>query len=178
MTNTRKLLLVSAMGFVLMAGSCEDTSTSTAIEKEAAEANQQSLIAKYPVPLLSESLERKNLIERAERINQQNLVGCIYLISYGTVMATYPVDGKVSSLNSYLLSSEKPYWTGGSNGNVGYPIEQADIDGAYGKNADGVFFFTADTNAYVEWQGEYLWSDQCLALSVQPKLVRQIGEDD
>lgn len=168
MKTRTTLAVAAALSFALMAGSCDETRYQ---EEAAAEKNQASLIDRYPVPLLTESLERANLIERAERINQQNLTGCIYLVSYGTVMASYPVRGKVSSLNSYLLSGEK------STGN-GYAIEQADIDGAYGKNADGVFFFTADTNAYVEWQGEYLWSDQCLGLSVQPTLVRQLSADD
>lgn len=99
------------------------------------------------------------------------MAGCIYLVSYGSVMAFYPVSGKVTSLNSYLLSSER------STGS-GYAIEQADIDGAYGENADGVFFFTADTDAYVEWKGEYLWSDQCLAPSQQPQLVRELQADE
>lgn len=164
------LTALPVLGFVLMAAGCEDASTRR-IEEAAAEKNQQALIDRYPVPTLTESLERKNLIERAQRINQQNLTGCIYLVSYGTVMASYPVKGKVSSLNSYLLSGDRYI----GDGTV---VEQADIDGAYGKNADGIFFFTADTNAYVEWQGEYLWSDQCLGLSVQPTLVRQLSADD
>ena len=36
--------------------------------------------------------------------------------------------------------------------------ELADIDGSYGENDNGIFFFTPD-GKYVEWTGEYLFSD-------------------
>lgn len=165
-----KLGLGAGLCLTLMAGGCPESTRQ--VESKAAESNQANLISKYPVPNLTNSLERANLIERSKRINEQNMTGCIYLISYGSVMAFYPVNGKVSSLNSYLLSSEKLLSV-----SSGTTIEQADIDGAYGENADGVFFFTADTNSYVEWKGEYLWSDQCLALAQQPKLVRELTAD-
>lgn len=55
-------------------------------------------------------------------------------------------------------------------------IEQPDYDGAYGKNAEGIFFFTADSNAYVEWAGDYLFSDQPLRLNQEPMMVRNVGD--
>ena len=33
-----------------------------------------------------------------------------------------------------------------------------DVDGSYGENDSGIFFFTVDGN-YVEWTGDYLYSD-------------------
>jgi hypothetical protein len=38
---------------------------------------------------------------------------------------------------------------------------------------DGIFFFEAGTNAYIEWRGDYFYSDQCLTTSQRPILVRQ-----
>ena len=34
----------------------------------------------------------------------------------------------------------------------------ADIDGSYGSNDSGIFFFTTD-GKYIEWTGDYLYSD-------------------
>lgn len=151
---------------------------STVTEARAVENNQSRLVKLLPPPLLDTSLERKNLIERLQRINQQNMSGCIYLMSYGTVVAFYPVRGKVTSLNAYLMGDTTygadPIYSSMRDSVTAVPFEQPDFDGAYGKNADGIFFFTADTDAYVEWSGQYLWSDQCLKPSQQPLMVREV----
>lgn len=34
----------------------------------------------------------------------------------------------------------------------------ADVDGSYGENDSGIFFFTTD-GKYIEWTGTYLYSD-------------------
>ena len=34
----------------------------------------------------------------------------------------------------------------------------ADVDGSYGENDSGIFFFTPD-GKYIEWTGTYLYSD-------------------
>ena len=98
----------------------------------------------------------------------------------GALVAYYPVKRKVSSLNSYLQAGSQivrdPYYSDGKTygASQGQIVEQADIDGAYGKNADGIFFFTQDTNEYVEWQGDYLYTSNCSKPASQPMLVRNI----
>jgi hypothetical protein len=52
-------------------------------------------------------------------------------------------------------------------------MESPDIDGSYGENAHGVFFFTTD-GAYVEWSGTYFWTDRPLKLTQPPELVIDI----
>lgn len=181
-----KTLLASLTCLALLSACGPYTESSASKEQRAQESNQQGLINAIPAPKLQTSLERKNLVERLQRINQENMTGCIYLVNYGTVMAFYPVRGKVTSLNSYLSGDQKPAyfrrgsddsgWDSSTSGPGWQMVESPDYDGAYGKNTDGIFFFTADTNAYVEWKGEYLWSDQCLALNTQPLMVRQITD--
>lgn len=146
------------------------------IEQKAVSKNQDRLLQTIPPPQLDTSLERANLVKRLQRLNAQNMSGCVYLISQGSVMAMYPVSGKVTSLNAYLMAGERIV----RDPNGGKPsgsvlMEQPDFDGAYGKNADGIFFFTADTDAYVEWGGDYVFTDQCLGLNgQQPRLERQV----
>ena len=65
----------------------------------------------------------------------------------------FVVDGKVTSLNSYL-TPDSTYYEGG-----GYKTSWlADVDGSYGENDQGIFFFTPD-GKYIEWTGTYLYSD-------------------
>ena len=110
------------------------------------------------------SLERYNLIRRAYWVNGQrekaNMLPCevqkplgyVVLFSGTAVVGSFVVDGKVSSLNSYLTPDSEYYE--GVSGNEWI----ADIDGTYGSNDNGIFFFTPD-GKYIEWTGTYLYSD-------------------
>lgn len=176
MNNILRSTLIAVS--LLSLSACEGAGQTTSqTERKSVEANQQRLITAIPAPNLTTSLERKNLVERLTRINQQNMSGFIYLLSYGRVVASYPIRGKVTSLNAYLMGSEKPEDDPNGSTDAGsVMVEQPDFDGAYGKNADGIFFFTADTDAYVEWQGSYLFSDQPLKLNQEPLMVRNITD--
>lgn len=137
-----------------------------------------------PVPQLTTSSERKNVAKRAEMFNNEEKISYIYLVSYGKVMSFFTVQGKVSSLRSYMTPTEQlvdrygtpcTYENGddwcSSTGT--YTLSAPDIDGTYGENVEGIFFFTTE-GAYVEWNGEYMMSDQPLKLTTQPELVREI----
>ena len=50
----------------------------------------------------------------------------------------------------------------------------ADVDGSYGENDNGIFFFTPD-GKYIEWTGIYLYSD--IPFEVQSTLLT-IGGDN
>lgn len=112
------------------------------------------------------SLERYNLIKRAywvngEREKAMNVscsverpLGYIVLFSGSTVVGQWIVDGKVTSLNSYLTPDSEYYEYNGTSSNKWL----ADVDGSYGENDTGIFFFTPDGN-YIEWSGDYLYSD-------------------
>ena len=114
------------------------------------------------------SLERYNLIRRTYWVNGQrekaNTLPCSiekplgYIALFtdnGAVVGKFIVDGKVSSLNSFLTPGNVDEYV--SNGGV-KTIELADVDGSYGENDKGIFFFTPD-GKYVEWTGTYLYSD-------------------
>ena len=120
------------------------------------------------------SLERYNLIRRAYWVNGQREkandlpcevekpLGYIVLISNNIIIGNFVVDGKVSSLNSFLTPNSEYYekvissseWTGDKASNKWL----ADVDGSYGENDKGIFFFTPD-GKYIEWTGTYLYSD-------------------
>jgi hypothetical protein len=140
--------------------------------------NQKKLIQSVPVPPLSKSQERLNISKRAQLFDNEDKTSYIYFVSYGKVMAFYTVKGKVSSLKSYMVPQEKLInWDGSpcdtSSTGACYLVSAPDVDGSYGQNSDGIFFFTTD-GAYVEWKGDYMMSDQPLQLSTPPELVRTI----
>lgn len=127
------------------------------------------LVNHQPTPTdLDYSLERYNLIRRAYWVNGQrekaiNLpcgiikpLGYIVLFSNsGAVIGRFIVDGKVSSLNSFLTPNMIQQTAG--EGRV-VETELPDIDGSYGENISGIFFFTTD-GKYIEWTGDFLYSD-------------------
>jgi hypothetical protein len=112
------------------------------------------------------SLERYNLIRRAYWVNGQRQkaqafpspipdlpLGYVVLFTEsGGVVGRFVVEGKVSSLNSYLTPDSEYYSSDYSTKWL------PDIDGSYGNNDDGIFFFTPD-GKYIEWTGVYLYSD-------------------
>lgn len=127
-----------------------------------------SLAISQPTPTdINFSLERYNLMRRAYWVNGQrekaNSIICevpkpfgyIILFAGNAPVSRFIVDGKVSSLNSFLTPSAYDEYV--TQGGV-KTIELSDVDGSYGENDSGIFFFTVDGN-YVEWTGEYLYSD-------------------
>ena len=127
-----------------------------------------NLAISQPTPTdINFSLERYNLMRRAYWVNGQrekaNSIICevpkpfgyIILFAGNAPVSRFIVDGKVSSLNSFLTPNTYDEYI--ANGGV-KTIELPDVDGSYGENDSGIFFFTVDGN-YVEWTGEYLYSD-------------------
>lgn len=136
-------------------------------QKEAANEIQ----ANQPTPTdLEYSLERYNLIRRAYWVNGQREkamslpceiqrpLGYIILMSGNTVVGRFEVDGKVSSLNSFLTPDSDYYEYNGGSSSSYKNNWIADVDGSYGANDNGIFFFTPD-GKYIEWTGTYLYSD-------------------
>lgn len=125
------------------------------------------LQSNQPTPTdIEYSLERYNLIRRAYWVNGQrekaNTLPCpiekpfgyvVLLTESGAVVGQFIVDGKVSSLNSFLTPDSEYYGYDGM-----YNKWLADVDGSYGTNDNGIFFFTVD-GKYIEWTGIYLYSD-------------------
>lgn len=114
------------------------------------------------------SLERYNLIRRTYWVNGkrekaislpcqiEKPLGYIVLFDKGVIFGKFVVDGKVSSLNSYLTPDSEYYDIQKSTSY--YNEWLADVDGSYGANDEGIFFFTPD-GRYIEWTGDYLYSD-------------------
>ena len=159
------ITIALAVTMLLSLSACEVSSSRQDIYTTMANAN--SIQENQPTPDdLEYSLERYNLIRRAYWVNGQREkaislpceierpLGYIVLFTEGGgVVGHYIVDGKVTSLNSYLTPDSEWYENGEYRNNW-----LADVDGSYGENDQGIFFFTPD-GKHIEWTGIYLYSD-------------------
>ena len=162
------MMLIFTFIVSMFAGCSEVTATEQ--NKIDTEKAAEILLSNQVTPTdIEYSLERFNLTKRAYWVNgmyeKANAVPCpverpigyiACLSASGAVVYTGTVDGKVSSLNSYLSPDSEYY----ERNNSSYNNEWlADVDGSYGTNVDGVFWFTVDGH-YKEWTGDYLYGDE------------------
>ena len=192
-TNMKKTAIWKIVAIVGMLTACLlitagcDTKTTTTTTGTKADTSTQinvagKLSANQPTPNdIEYSLERYNLIRRAYWVNGQREkantlvceiekpLGYIVLFSGNTVVGRFVVDGKVSSLNSFLTPDSEYYEI--NYGGTGTRVNKwlADVDGSYGENDSGIFFFTPD-GKYVEWSGDYLYSD--IPFEIESPVIR------
>lgn len=170
------LAVVMALSIMVCLAGCDmeysETVSGTAQDVKNTKSAANTLQANQPTPTdIQYSLERYNLIRRAYWVNGQrekaNALPCeiekplgyIVLFSGNVAVGNFVVDGKVSSLNSFLTPDSEYYEQKyGSNGWSDGNRWLADVDGSYGENDSGIFFFTPD-GKYIEWSGDYLYSD-------------------
>ena len=157
--------VICALCIILCLTGCSEPSGSH-MDNINTKENANRLQNNQPTPTdIEYSLERYNLTRRAYWVNGQrekaNALVCpiekplgyvILLTESGSVVGKFTVDGKVSSLNSFLTPDSEYYSCSATNKWL------ADVDGSYGENDNGIFFFTPD-GKYVEWSGIYLYSD-------------------
>jgi len=172
----KRIALVLVLVLMMFALCSCDEYVATGTEADVAQTtkNAHGLAQRQPTPSdIEYSLERYNLIRRAYWVNGMREkaitlpceidrpLGYIVLFAGNATVGSFVVDGKVSSLNSFLTPDSLFYEVAGDyiNGSSAYENEWlADVDGSYGENDNGIFFFTPD-GKYVEWTGEYLYSD-------------------
>lgn len=188
MKNIR-IITILIIATILLTG-CDafrDTTPATTQNVADTQIATENILANQKTPTdINFSLERYNLIKRAYWVNGQRQkadavpcnverpIGYITLIAGNTILCEYTVDGKISSLNSYLSADSEYYEKNGCNGSY-YNRWLADVDGSYGTNVDGIFWFDCN-GCYHEWSGTYLYSD--IPLHVDHPVVQIGGEVD
>lgn len=184
------IILATLVVMFVMLFMCSCHANNTKADVKATLSIGDKLSENQPTPTdIDYSLERYNLIKRAYWVNGQrekaNTLVCAvekplgYIVLFtdaGGVVGSFVVDGKVSSLNSFLTPDSMYYEAIGdyvANGKANQENEWLpDVDGSYGENDAGIFFFTTD-GKYIEWTGTYLYSD--ILFIVDDPIVK-IGE--
>jgi hypothetical protein len=172
----KALIFLMAFGLILTFCACGTVESSAATVTAQQDRNNtlsigDKLTSNQPTPTdIDYSLERYNLIKRTYWVNGQrekaNTLLCaidkplgyiILLTDNGAVVGSFIVDGKISSLNSFLTPDSEYYeYSAGETSRKNQWLP--DVDGSYGENDSGIFFFTPD-GKYIEWTGTYLYSD-------------------
>lgn len=163
----KRIALVALVSMMLFALAGCDEPSGSVVDMQKTVQNANALQENQPTPTdIEYSLERYNLIRRAYWVNGQRekamslpcpiadipLGYVVLFMDNGGVVGRFCVQGKVSSLNSFLTPDSEYY-------SASYNIRWlADVDGSYGENDNGIFFFTPD-GKYIEWSGCYLYSD-------------------
>lgn len=168
----RIISIILALIVVLMIAGCDEVTTGSKADVQKTIDTANTLQEKQPTPTdFDYSLERYNLIRRAYWVNGQRekartypcpiadvpLGYVVLFTNNGGVVGRFVVEGKVTSLNSYLTPDSEFYeYSAGESSRKNNWL--ADVDGSYGENDSGIFFFTPD-GKYIEWTGTYLYSD-------------------
>ena len=169
--KTKIIVALSAIVLVFATAGCDIDGTQKDNLRTVALGNRMSITQATPNDL-NYSLERFNLIRRAYWVNGmrerarslpcpvEKPLGYIVLMGdAGAVIGKFVVDGKVSSLLNYLTPDSEYYASC-----TGYNKWLPDVDGSFGRNDNGIFFFTPQGN-YVEWKGTYLYTDILFEIS-------------
>ena len=186
------IILVATVVVFCLVG-CAGTGTESGSREDVLNTKRMSdrLQTNQPTPTdIDYSLERYNLIRRTYWVNGQrekaNALPCEvekplgYIVLFtdnGSVVGSFVVDGKVSSLNSFL-TPDSEYYEKVSNDVTGDKASNkwlADVDGSYGENDNGIFFFTTD-GKYIEYTGAYLYSD--IPFEVDNPILRVEGANN
>lgn len=183
--------IVLVLTVITVLTGCDSEFLSTEEDKQSTLNIGNELSSKQPTPTdIDYSLERYNLIKRAYWVNGMRdkarslpspiadmpLGYIVLLTESGSIVGKFTVDGKVTSLNSYLTPDSEYYEkTTCSKDSDGWCTNNRwlpDVDGSYGSNDNGIFFFTTD-GKYIEWTGTYLYSD--IPFKVDNPIVK-VGE--
>lgn len=154
------LLCVLACSFICATDTeCSDSSRSQA--EAVQEVSIQKAMSSVEIPTVSYFQERKTIARWTKYWDKPNVVAYLYLISYGTIIGYYVIDGKPASSRSYLFPEEKYFAEGAV-------LSTPDIDGTYGENNPGIRFFTS-SGIPAEYGGNgmsYLYTASPLPINV------------
>ena len=156
----KKLILITVLlvaACLCLTGCSEPEPNASQQDINITKENAQNLASSQSTPTdIEYSLERYNLIRRAYWVNgmreRANSLPCEIEKPLGYIVL-FSGNAVVGSFLTPSVEEKKVY---------GYELiissELADVDGSYGENDTGIFFFTPD-GKYVEWSGDYLYSD-------------------
>lgn len=154
----RKLIFLFLSGIIIFitltsekgCGDSNRPANTSAIDEQAhTETNQQRLLTNQPLPDISWSMERDNLIKLKKLQNDRTINFYMYVFIEGISepIGYYQVN-KVSSVNSQLSNPEQIIsgisTTNNIPSNTACVISSPSEDGSYGTNGDAVFGFTPE----------------------------------
>ena len=144
----KQFVLLSIISLIMVLfSSCDNRpkNTSALDEQFHTEINQRTLLQNQPLPSITWSMERDNLIKLKKLQNDRTINFFMYVFIEGIAdpIGYYQVN-KVSSVNSQLSNPQQLISQYQQNHFVDGVIESPSEDGSYGTNGDAVFGFTPE----------------------------------
>ncbi len=163
------ILAVCALGLAACENSPPPAKPSDALakmrEKAAAEAERA----------VTNSYEINNIAKRRHLFGKPGIIGyVVFLNDMGQPVQYLTVDGKCTSSNKRLTRGQEIMEGQYSNEFV---VDAASEDGTYGKSDEYIYCFTPD-GRYVQWSGQYLYSDKPFDLTTKPMVISVQSRDD
>lgn len=162
-----KILSGLALASLLMAGSCDVQSTQSNKQSEA----QKAEVAANSINFAGGNAEIDNIKRRLELTSDPALMGYITLFNdMGQPILYATVKGKVTS-GSKRLTPPIQQWNVDKGEWGGTEMADAPSDeGTWGSSNPYIFFWTTD-GQYIQWSGNYLYSDKPMRLADTPMVV-------
>lgn len=108
--------------------------------------------------------EQDNILRRSQLVAQPDLVGYVVLLNFGQPVAYYTVRGKITSSTKRLETGQDAHCNANDGVPCGTITDAPSYDGTFGASDPYVYFWTTQ-GQYVQWSGDYLYSDAPLELS-------------
>ncbi len=140
--------------------------------------NAAQVAVPYPLAQLKAGgfLERRLLRENLLRQNDPHRLAYVTLLTdQGQVVATYPIQGMVFSLNSQMTTTNIVE-RHGSDGGGNAVLDAMGDNGTFGPEPNAVGFFTT-SGVEIKWSGKYLESDAPLDLTSKPLLTYNVNQE-
>lgn len=154
----KPLLFIGAiLGVAVLASSCGEISRTTPETKKDTQA-QAARNAANTVKF-NGNAEIDNIKRRLELTSRPALRGYVILLSMGRPVAYIAIKGKITSGSKRLtrtykiIRCDKGEWTGDC------VVKAASDEGTYGRSNPYIYFWTVN-DAYIQWNGAYLYSDK------------------
>jgi hypothetical protein len=167
----RKFLIAITIPFALLLAGCVESSPPSARDTQARAAAEAANSISFTA-----NAEIDNIKRRLELTSDPGRIGFIVLLNESGQPVMYTsVRGKITSSGKRLTNPTRINRYEGNNGSVSVAVGPAPSDeGTWGSSDPYIYFWTIG-GQYIQWSGEYLYSDQPIRLSVQP-LVIEVGE--
>lgn len=123
---------------------------------------------------IQNSAELANLVERINRTNDPNHTWYVYIFTMdGKLMYYSQIQGKVSSTDSSPSAPNRNQCSGSGSGYACGTVDNPALDGSYGKNEPGIFFFLRNaSHTMVETNFYYIVTDSFIPFTQKPVLVQ------
>lgn len=166
----KKLLLIGASALLISCVDYESSQPSVA-EQQARKSEAMNEGVQY-----TKNNEAENILRRRKMFAKEGSIGFITLLNQaGQPIAYYTVDDKPTSSGKRLTNPVKAHRIdrGEYSGSALGPAPSD--EGTWGSSSPYIYFWTT-SGQYIQWSGDYLYSDQPYRLRINPLVIDSSGD--